>query len=807
MNLNETGFLAIDRGDFQEAVNIFRKSYGQADNAAAYYGFGLAHFRLEDYPTARWAFHKALELEPEHPEAARYVAEIGAPGFGSKEKKLPPRKKRRFRIGKGCFEVWQGGKWKKLFVKGINLGLGLPGYFPGEHAIRKKTYFKWFEQMSGIGINAVRIYAVHPPSFYEALDEWNRSSGKALYLFQGIWMELPEDGDYSSDDFLSYARANVREAVDIVHGNAVLPPRPGYPDGEYTADISWCTLGVMYGREWESCSVKHYNELQGRKRGQYDGRFLAVADAEPFEVWITEMCDFIQQYENERYGITTPCSTINWPSLDPLFHPSEPSTEEESAFLGIDVEPGVCNENEDMESLDVAKIRSVSGAGFFVVYHAYPYYPDFMNNDYELEEEPYLAYLKALKVHHGDQPIVIAEFGVPSSQANAHAHRDGWNHGGHTHEQQGEFNALQMKAIHRAGMAGGMLFSWFDEWFKKNWVFYSYYLPSNRKPLWFNMQDPEENYGLLDAYPGYPGKKVTLTGSLDEWKGARVLYEDRSGNPMFRFGDGGDDARTLVRLLAQHDEGFFYLLLETKGAIDFEKAAYAIGISTCGPDIGEFLFPFDTKVESPVGMHFLVHLAGERNSRIMAARSYDRFLNLSRGQIYPVWSDEGAWVSIMNRANPRRISKDKSRFYPAQTQFLGRMRQGSLDSNRSDFNSLADFSVSGNLVELRIHWSQLNFSDPSSHSVLWMQGEEKWRNTEGISAVAVSYRPRKGSPAASQTGKEVNATDILPRKLDAEAVTLYTWDPWDVPIYHMHPKKSFYAYKKVLLEIPEEILR
>jgi len=804
MTLNEIGFLAISRGDFQEAANIFRKSFSSVKNATAYYGFGLAHFRLEDFPTARWAFHKTLELSPEHQEAERFIAEIEAPEFDSKRRKLPPRKKMRFRVGKGCFEVWQGGKWKKLFIKGINLGLGLPGHFPGEYSILKKTYLKWFEQMSSIGINAVRIYAVHPPSFYEALDEWNRS-GKTLYLFQGIWMELPEDGNYSSEKYLSYARANIREAVDIIHGNTVLPHRPGHPEGKYTADVSWCTMGFMFGREWEPDSVKHYNELNGGKLGRYDGRFLEVADATPFEVWITRVCDFVQQYENERYGITCPCSTINWPSLDPLTHPSESLKEEEAAFFGKETYSGIWNE--DMESLDVARIRSVSGAGFFAVYHAYPYYPDFMNNDYLAKDEPYLAYLKELKAHHGDQPIVIAEFGVPSSQGDAHSQRDGWNHGGHNCEQQGEINALQMKAIHRSGMAGGMLFSWFDEWFKKNWVFYSYYIPPDRKPLWFNMQDPEENYGLLAAYPGYPSKKVTLTGNLSEWKEARVLYEDRSGGggPKFRFGDGGDDARTLVRLRAQHDEGFFYLLLETKGAIDFEKAAYAIGINTCTPDVGEFLLPFDTKVKSPVGLQFLVHLAGEKNSRIMAARNYDRFLNFYRKQFYPVRSDEGAWVSIMNHANSRRVSKDKSRFFPAQTQFLGRMIHGSLDSSRSDFNSLADFRVSGNLVELRIYWSQLNFSDPSSRSILWLQGKEESRKTEGIRAVAVSYRPRKGSPAASRTGGEVNAADIFPRTPDAGAVRLYTWDKWEVPIYHMYPKKSFDAYKKVLSGIPEEM--
>ena len=801
MTLDNAGFLAIEHGDFQEAANIFLKSFKQTGTATAYYGFGLASLGLEDYPAARWAFYKALELSPEHPEAALRVAEMEAPGFGA-QKKLPPRAETYFRVGKGRLEVWQEGEWRKLFIKGVNLGLGLPGFFPGEYPIRKKTYLNWFEQMSGVGVNAVRIYTIHPPSFYEALDEWNRV-GKRLFLLQGIWAETPEESDFSVGKLSIYAQVNVREAVDVIHGNITLPPRQGHPEGKYTADVSWRTLGFVYGREWEPCFVKQFNESQKRKRGGYKGRFLSISDGEPFEVWITEMCNFIQQYESERYNATRPCSATNWPTLDPLVHPSESVIEEERIFLGKEVNLNVCTDSDDMESLDVARIKSVSGGGFFASYHVYPYHPGFMSNDYLSVKEPYLAYLEDLKAHHGDQPVLVAEFGVPSSRDSVHLQKNGWNHGGHNEERQGEINALQMQAINRVGMAGGVLFSWFDEWFKKNWAFSPYYLPAERRPLWFNLQDPEKNYGLLAAYPGYPGKKVTLSGNLDEWKEAQVLCENRSVTPALRLRDGGDDARTLVRLRAQHDEGFLYLLLETKGPVDFEKAAYAIGINTCAPNIGEFLFPFDTRAKSPIGLQFLVHLAGERKSRILIARNYDRFLNIYRAGAYPVRSDEGAWVAIMNRSNQRRVSKDKSRFFPSNTQYMSGLRHGRLDSNHPDFDSLADFCVSGALVELRIPWMQLNFTDPSSRSIMWIQGGDERRTTEGVRATAISYRPRQNSPAALFTGGETNAADLLPRVLDSDAVKLYTWDAWDVPVYHMRPKKSFEAYKKVLSTIPE----
>jgi hypothetical protein len=352
-------------------------------------------------------------------------------------------------------------------------------------------------------------------------------------------------------------------------------------------------------------------------------------------------------------------------------------------------------------------------------------------------------------------------------------------------------------------MAGGVLFSWFDEWFKKNWIFQPYAVPPERKPLWFNLQDPEENYGLVAAYPGYPGKKVTLSARMSEWDEAAVFYGEKAAAPGFRFDDGGDDSRTLLGMRMQHDEGFLYLLLETKGAVDFDKAGYVIGINTSSPDSGEYLVPFDTRARSPIGLHFLVHLAGMRNSRMLVAQPYDRFLNAGKGEIVPGRSDQGAWVVLLSRTNMRRISKDGKRFHPSHVRSMSNLKHGTLEEHRTDFNSLSDFHVAGNRVEIRIPWCQLNFTDPSSRTVLWMSGAGKSRTTEGIRALALSYRPRKESAAAIPTGGRTNITDSLPRRLVEENVRLYSWDPWDTPVYHMYLKKSYHVYKEALSAIPE----
>ncbi len=798
MELNRLGFLAIENGGCQEAVNIFRKALSKGRQAESYMGLGVASFRLEDFSTARWAFSMCLEIEPGNRPAAEFLGKIREK---SGRKPDAGRRGSYFRAGDDCLEIFRDGAWRKFFVKGINLGLGLPGYFPGEFPVQKGTYLKWFGQISNLGINSVRIYTVHPPCFYEALAEFNRE-GTRLWLVQGIWAELPDDGDFRGAAYMEYVKDGICQAVDAVFGSADIPVKPGCAHGRYRSDVSAFTAAFVFGREWEPRAVSRFNTLRQGQRAGHDGEFIRLDGGSPFAVWIAEMCDILQGYEHGRYDISHPVSVINWPTLDPLSHPSESDQEGGLLVQGKKMRPG----GEDMVSLDTSGIRAVKGRGFFSTYHVYPYYPDFMNNEYPDAENPYLSYLCAIKNHHGRQPVLIAEFGVPSSREITHWQKNGWYHGGHDEKRQGEIDGLMMETIRDAGMAGGVLFSWFDEWFKRNWLCLPYELPADRKPLWFNLQDAEENYGLLGVYPGYPSKKVSLSCREGEWDRASVLYEKRAGSSIaFKFNDGHDDGRAFRRLLVQHDEGFLYIRMEMKGEIDFSQCHLMLGLDTCDPESGEFLLPGRTNAVSPTGLKFVVHLAGRENSRILVCRGYDKYLNGDRGEIVPGLSREGAWVSMYNRTNNRRLSRDGKTFFPARVFPVSNLRFGSLDCKSVAHDSLADFFCRANSVELRIPWGLLNFTDPSSGTILWLDKSGSTRISDGIRVIAVSYKPEHGRISAAATGAGQNITDSLPERLLAEEVRKYAWDSWEVPVFHTYLKAGCDQYRKILKGIPDEM--
>jgi hypothetical protein len=134
---------------------------------------------------------------------------------------------------------------------------------------------------------------------------------------------------------------------------------------------------------------------------------------------------------------------------------------------------------------------------------------------------------------------------------------------------------------------------------------------------------------------------------------------------------------------------------------------------------------------------------------------------------------------------------------------MSRLRFGSLDANSPDYDSLADFFVRENRIELRIPWGLINVTDPSSKKVLWLDRNGMTKETAGVRLLAVSYKPEEGLLVASRTGRTFHHTDSLPRELEASHIKTYAWEGWDTPIYHTYLKESYFRYRQILQAIPE----
>ena len=636
------------------------------------------------------------------------------------------------------------GGFEPHFWPGVNLGVTTPGHHPGELVPTREDYDRWLDGMRRIGACVVRVYTILRPAFYEALADHNRRHpGAPLYFIQGIWIpeeEFLAERDAYADTVTREFDEEIADAVAVVHGDAELPERPGHANGRYRTDVARWLLAWSPGVEWDPEATAASDE---RNRGAppHRGSYIASsADATPMESWIAARLDHLAALDAGR-GWSRPVTFTNWLTTDPLEHPSEPLA------------------GEDMVAIDATHLRATDRwpGGFFASYHAYPYYPDFLRlePEYRRARDPYAAYLRELKAHHRDQAVMVTEFGVPSGIGVAHRGPLGRDQGDHSEQEAGAMDAAMLHAIAREDYAGGVLFEWTDEWFKRTWNTLDVELPAERRPLWPNAMTNEEQFGIVAVEPGTE-PVVTLDGRPDEWagNGSRELARDAAG---------------VRELRAVHDARGLYLLLR-------------------GPPAGRLTIGFDVRPGGNRGVpgrpgvapaaEVALTLGPGRRARVMHAAWTDpiSFLYGIARDYVPVDPPDvergsGAWVVprlILNR--PYSVP-GTGEARSTELIDVGRLRWGTGDPTARGFDGRVTVAGGMDVTEVWLPWALLTFSDPSSHSV--------WEPRRDGTVVTREVGPL-GIELAGATGPAVAVAD-------------YAWEGWDAVDWHERRKAGWDA--------------
>ncbi|MFO7650221.1 MAG: polysaccharide deacetylase family protein, partial [bacterium] len=655
--------------------------------------------------------------------------------------------------------------WQKLFVVGVNLGAALPGHYPTEFGATRADYERWLEQMGEAGFNVVRAYTILPPEFYEALARHNFSnSERPVYLLQGIWAEAPESLDLFDPAYTRALKAEIRDAVDAVAGRAVREPRAGHASGAWSADVSAFTLGYLFGREWEP-DVVEATDTTHRSTRRYNGVMFSVPEGSPTEVWLAGMLDYLCQYEAITYGTQRPTAFVSWLPIDPLYHSSEHSGK------GL-----VYAFDNDVVTLDPMRIHTTPAlrAGQFAAYHVYPYYPDFVFLEPKYREyrnargEPdnYAGYVADLKRHHAGVPLLVAEFSVPSSRGNSHRNWFGMDHGGHDEAEQARINLAMLRAIHDEGCAGGVVFAWLDEWFKRNWLVDEFAVPADRVRLWHNVQNPEQCYGMVK----FGRELVTVDGETGDW----------TGKPVAR------GAGAVRALWLSSDEEYCYLRLDLEQSPDWQKQSVGIAVDTYDPKLGSTrLGPAGPDCAN--GVEFLVMLRDTADAEVLVDSGYSVFSDPQepwRRTLRTEANREGRFVTQRLMNNHVRFTALGESIPPVETEF-GRLRWG-----RSDFSSLADWYERNGTVELRIPWTLFNVSDPSSHQVL--QDDPA---LDGIQSVTTSGFALSAFIVDGERPGDRLVAALPPAKGGRLQFTRrWRWPGWDTPQYTERLKRSYHDF-------------
>jgi Tfp pilus assembly protein PilF len=717
-----------------------------------------------------------------------------------------------FRTRGDSFQTRDGSGWKNVYLVGANLGPAQPGEYPSTVSRDFAVYARWLAEMAAMHANTVRVYTILPPAFYRALAEHNAQAKQPIWLIQEVWIhdEAQDLFDPAIEDAFS---TDLRYVIDLLHGQAEIPYRPGSHYGIYTADVSRWVIALGVGREVEPNLVQRTNARHPLETS-HKGKYVSLKQGSPTEAWFARMCDLAASYEMETYNAQRPLTVVNWPPLDPLDHPAESPELTELALHQKRGEPIVINRlklpdfwnDTDVVSLDVVKFRAEPAftGGLFALYHVYQHWPDFLLNEQRFgdardAEGPnrYLGYLQALKQVHPGFPLLIGEYGVATSLTPAHLHPQGWHNGGVTEAQQASLLTRFTTNHWETRAAGSIVFAWKDEWWKKvaDQFTADYEVPRERDPLWFNVLDPEEAFGLIGYEPAFP--VPLLRGRDADWERAERLYEGRPGG-------------SLGAVHAMTDYAYLYLRLDLPpGTIDWSQRQYWFVLNTLPGGAGARTLP-DTGVRIDSGANFLLQFVGPEQARLAITANYspnhrvaslpgESHIMRRRGFTAAI-ADTAPFEDIVIEANRPRFTRDGT-LIPSIDFNRSRLLHGVADRTRPDFTDHATwhFDPAAGRLEARIPWGLLYITDPSSRRALAgvdLDGVPQAHETPGISVAVLAVAAGSATPRAV-----FESLPPLAGSAFENAPRLYAWAPWNTVETKPYFKPSYFALGSLFEEL------
>lgn len=723
----------------------------------------------------------------------------------------------RFRAGSDGFLVSiDGAAFRPFWPMGVNYGHALPGTSAGEFAATREQIAEFIAAAADLGTNSIRVYTVQSPLFYEELRRHNiEHPDKPLFLLQGAWLSEPtEDPEFfgSPNYFSPWVEERfsdeLQKAVDVVYGNRDIPP--GGPDsplnygrayGKYSADVSPWLLGWLIGREMEPLTMMSTHELYYAQHCggiacsvEYEGEVFSLPNGTPSEIFVTRYLDFTAKYEAHQYGKTHPIAFSNWPTLDPIDHVVE-------------------NGFDDLEQLDLRKIQvdQQFEAGLFFSYHAYPYYPEFILHEpaFQLEDDEgpnsYLGYLQQLRSEYAGRTLLIAEIGLPSSQGSAHFAASGLTHGGLDESEQGRGTLRALRTITKAKLNGAFTFELMDEWWKRAWVVERVELPASRRHLWYNAMSPEQNFGFVGVRPGTAEKHHEIDGLGTDFPSVATIEQDAQAIAPL---DDNDAMRSLRSLTIDSDEGFLHLLLrvesldpDANGRVDWDNVDYLVGLDTIDPNRGDGCLDPACSVQTERRIEFLLRIESENEVTLSVDQPYD-LVGIWHGfrepwQLYHTAVNDDGLFNLMRTVTNDAFWFGGKELAPIIYQDVGKFRTG-LETSTTNTNFW--YSIADGTLEIRIPWTLLNVTDPSSRMVV---DDDVPGKKDAAVELQIQQTPEIAIVVVALGGageNEQTVVDTLPRAkkqgqtwmIPALEAPTYTWATWDEkPRFHMYRKQSF----------------
>ena len=678
----------------------------------------------------------------------------------------------KFRTNSDIIEINNEGEWQKFKIKGINMGTGYPTLFPNEYGITEDTYYHWFELIGQMNANTLRVYKLQSPAFYKAFYKYNENRAEPLYLIQTV--DFPEKMMHDENNVLDEKGVKsllkeTKQLVRAIHGDEIILDAQNDSMFVYNYDVSRYVLGYALGIEWDELYVEYINRINPNIKS-FKGEFLYCDDGSPFECFLASWGDFLMKYENDRYNEQKLISFCNWPDTDPFKNEFKISNENINAQEYLEV----------FVDADKIKMNDNVKTGIFVSYNVYPYFPTFLQQseycdyiDENGKNNPYRKYLMELNEHH-EYPVVVSEFGIPSSRNAAYLEMyNGFSHGGLNEKEQGEALKKLYNDINKSGCAGSLVFTWQDEWYKTAWN-EKYISNPDKRAFWSNAMSAEQAFGVLAFEPGEEGKTVYPDGDFSDWTQKDII--SHTGNQT---------------LSMKYDERYVYIMAE---GLDKRKGHSLINIALdVLPNAGQ-IKDIEKDFKKPVD--FIIRIDDEKHGALFVDKESDIFelsalgsyLHMNINNIkYSVKLENKSTLKMDNESNFTVVTRAQGSIKnfikgTLKADEVGILKSGNANPNSKSFYSNADFFVKGDRIEIRIPWQLLNFTDPSNSTI-------------------VSGIDEGGFKAKEKKINKIYASAYFDDETDIEDFGKLKLKGWTKPVFFERLKDSYYILQDVFKEV------
>lgn len=709
-------------------------------------------------------------------------------------------------------------------IGAVNFGITKPGFEPGQVSLDYNDYMQRFKYLDVLGINVIRVYSLLQPGFYQALLDWNKEHPtKAIFVLQGTAfpeLEMEHNNGTSAYDshITELMEYYIRTTVQGVYGGGKVTYRYDYSHGgkepvigDYQYNIAQYLIGWVISGE---ISPQCINKTLGDPNGQssYQGRYFSSrqfsnqgSNCAPrqqpnkFETWVAKMFDLLAS-ESVKYGHMAPISHTNWVTTDGICHNIEPRVN--------DIEYGSV---EDWQEFDLHYIDdSKWPAGLFFNQHAYPYYPEMLKIN---GNNSFIDYMQTVKNYYNQKPLIITEFGLPTSIGVSSVDRVYNRHHGHNGEidQGNMMYELMNTLINEIDMDGVVVFQLYDEWFKKSWNTLKYDI--NRQK-WKNMLTSEQYFGILnvESHPQYMKSQKKIANdyySVDihnnyEYVEMQIdlknelTNEDQINIGIDMFPGGSNDVLGIGKFINNIDAYFVINKDDVKFNISSQyngfKSNYGLWLQPkTFPIYQEQLLWKEVWENNKNIRNYCYNNRCESLIKYQEIISFDEYKLLVKVPTIGNWTDNycinntvitGQNVNIPIDGINGCAIKNGTTFYDAHIYTL---QFQSLEQANDD--NLAMVKRNNKTITIKIPYQMLGFSDPSSHIKYFPNGLGKDYNitlkkyTENINFEF--YYSLKNTQYES-----------------SRLIAPFNWEDWNIPEYWIaKPKKSFNAFRMAFHQI------